>query len=82
VDGTSETIELIDVDEAARRVSHAVDELVTALVNGAALAEASSADRQLFTKYLTINKIKLENAIAVVRVGGAREAATRHEPQA
>jgi ParB/RepB/Spo0J family partition protein len=80
VDGTSESIEIIDVDEAARRVSHAVDDLVTALVNGAALAEASSADRQLFTKYLTINKIKLENAIAVVRVGASREAAARHEP--
>ena len=36
-----------------------------------ALTEASSAERQLFAKHLTLAKIKLENAIAVVRAGDA-----------
>jgi ParB family chromosome partitioning protein len=64
----------VDIDQAARQVSRAVDELVAALLGDGSLAEASSADRQLFAKYLTINKVKLENAIAVVRVGTPREA--------
>ncbi len=62
----------VDIDQAARQLSRAVDELVAALLGDGSLAEASSADRQLFAKYLTINKVKLENAIAVVRVGGSR----------
>ncbi len=70
---------VVDVDLAARQLASAIDELVTALLEGPALAEASSADRQLFTKYLTINKIKLENAIAVVRVGTGRDASAPRE---
>ena len=62
----------VDIDQAARQLARAVDELVAALLGDGSLAEASSADRQLFAKYLTINKVKLENAIAVVRVGGSR----------
>ena len=58
-----------------------VDELVAALLGDAELAAASSADRQLFAKYLTINKVKLENAIAVVRVGGSRTTVPVHEPR-
>ena len=64
----------VDIDQAARQLARAVDELVAALLGDGSLAEASSADRQLFAKYLTINKVKLENAIAVVRVGGPLEA--------
>jgi hypothetical protein len=71
----------VDIDQAARQLSRAVDELVAALLGDAELAEASSADRQLFAKYLTINKVKLENAIAVVRVGGSRTAVPVHEPR-
>jgi hypothetical protein len=71
--------ESADVDLAARQLSHAVDDLVAALLGGSALSDATSADRQLFTKYLTVSKIKLENAIAVVRAGGGREPAGRHD---
>ena len=63
----------VDIDLAARQLAQAIDELVAALLGPEALATASSAERQRFAKYLTINKIKLENAIAVVRVGGERE---------
>jgi ParB family chromosome partitioning protein len=81
VPGADATAEhrVVDVDLAARQLASAIDELVTALLEGPALAEASSADRQLFTKYLTINKIKLENAIAVVRVGSGRDASAVRE---
>ena len=34
-----------------------------------AFRDASATDRQNFAKYLTIAKLKLENAIAVVRSG-------------
>ena len=33
------------------------------------IAGASQSERQNFAKYLTLAKIKLENAIAVVRAG-------------
>jgi hypothetical protein len=46
-----------------------MNELSVALLTDAALSEASSQERQQFAKYLTIAKIKLENAIAVVRAG-------------
>jgi ParB family transcriptional regulator, chromosome partitioning protein len=78
-DAESAPLELNDVDVAARQLSHAVDDLVSALLGGSALSEASSADRQLFTKYLTVSKIKLENAIAVVRQGNSREPSVRRE---
>jgi hypothetical protein len=71
----------VDIDQAARQLARAVDELVAALLGDGSLAEASSADRQLFAKYLTINKVKLENAIAVVRVGAPREAVVRRGSQ-
>ena len=47
-------------------------QLLEALATDAALGEASSTERQLFAKHLTLAKIKLENAIAVVRAGDAR----------
>ena len=60
------------IDGAAGHLETAVAELVEALATDAALAEASTAERQLFAKHLTLAKIKLENAIAVVRAGDAR----------
>jgi hypothetical protein len=81
VDAPHHAVALVDIDQAARQLSHAVDELVAALLGDASLAEASSADRQLFAKYLTINKVKLENAIAVVRVAGTRTSVPVHEPR-
>lgn len=59
------------IDNAAGHLETAVAELVEALATDAALTEASSAERQLFAKHLTLAKIKLENAIAVVRAGDA-----------
>ena len=59
------------IDDAAGHLETAVAELVAALATDAALTEASTAERQLFAKHLTLAKIKLENAIAVVRAGDA-----------
>jgi len=63
----------VTIDRASEHLSTAVAELVDALMTDAALGEASSSERQQFAKYLTLAKIKLENAIAVVRAGEARE---------
>ncbi len=59
----------VTIDAASEHLSLAVAELVNALVTDEALGEASSSERQQFAKYLTLAKIKLENAIAVVRAG-------------
>ena len=55
------------LDVASDHLSEALSELSAALVTDPALAEASGYERQQFAKYLTMAKIKLENAIAVVR---------------
>ena len=70
---TADLAALVDIDQATAHLSTAVNELADALVTDASLAEASAAERQQFAKYLTIAKIKLENAIAVVRSGAQRE---------
>ncbi len=62
------------IDDAAGHLEQAVADLVDALTTDPALAEASSIERQLFAKHLTLAKIKLENAIAVVRAGDAHGA--------
>jgi ParB family transcriptional regulator, chromosome partitioning protein len=62
----------VTIDTAADHLEAAVAQLVEALATDAALGEASSTERQLFAKHLTLAKIKLENAIAVVRAGDAR----------
>ena len=62
----------VTIDTAAGHLEEAVAQLVAALASDAALGEASSSERQLFAKHLTLAKIKLENAIAVVRAGDAR----------
>ncbi|MEA2025085.1 MAG: ParB/RepB/Spo0J family partition protein [Chloroflexota bacterium] len=76
-------VDTLSIDEASEHLSAAVRELGDALMTDAALGEASSSERQQFAKYLTLAKIKLENAIAVVRVGEARATvgpATSPEP--
>jgi len=65
----------VSIDVASEHLSAAVRELVAALSTDAALDEASSSERQQFAKYLTLAKIKLENAIAVVRTGESHGAA-------
>ena len=61
--------EPVTIDVASEHLSAAVRELAEALMTDEALVEASSSERQQFAKYLTLAKIKLENAIAVVRAG-------------
>jgi ParB family chromosome partitioning protein len=63
----------LTIDAASEHLSWAVAELADALRHDVALREASSSERQQFAKYLTLAKIKLENAIAVVRAGEPRE---------
>jgi len=65
----------VDIDMATEHLSKAVTELANALLTDESLAEASTSERQQFAKYLTIAKIKLENAIAVIRSGAPREPA-------
>jgi len=57
----------VGLDVASDHLSAAIAELTAALTTDPALAEASGHERQQFAKYLTMAKIKLENAIAVVR---------------
>jgi ParB family chromosome partitioning protein len=63
----------VSIDEASVHLESAVAELAGALMTDVALGEASDRERQQFAKHLTLAKIKLENAIAVVRAGEARE---------
>jgi hypothetical protein len=71
-----------DIDQASEHLAQAVNELTAALRVDPALSEASSSERQLFAKSLTLTKIKLENAIAVVRAsGGPRMPGRGVEPQ-
>jgi ParB family chromosome partitioning protein len=55
------------LDAATEHLARAIDELADALRDRTALAGTTSNERQNFAKYLTIAKLKLENAIAVVR---------------
>jgi ParB family chromosome partitioning protein len=61
-----------DLQAAKERLAEALDELSSALRTQDALRGATDVDRQNFAKYLTIAKLKLENAIAVVRSGEPR----------
>jgi len=77
-------VDAVDIDQATDHLSAAVGELVSALMTDDALTEASNSERQQFAKYLTIARIKLDNAIAVVRSGETRgaEAPAMVAPQA
>jgi len=57
---------------AKAHLADALEELSDVLRVQQALASATSTDRQNLTKYLTIAKLKLENAIAVVRASEPR----------
>jgi ParB family chromosome partitioning protein len=57
---------------AKAHLAEALEELSEVLQVQQALASATSTDRQNLTKYLTIAKIKLENAIAVIRASEPR----------
>jgi ParB/RepB/Spo0J family partition protein len=60
------------LDAATEHLARAIDELAEALLAREALTGSTSHQRQNFAKYLTIAKLKLENAIAVVRSGEPR----------
>ncbi|MCY7418366.1 MAG: hypothetical protein LH650_07705, partial [Chloroflexi bacterium] len=62
-----------DLQLAKEHLAAALDDLSVALRGQDALRGASASDRQNFAKYLTIAKLKLENAIAVVRSGDPRQ---------
>ncbi len=58
---------------AKQRLAEAVEELVDVLRAPEVLGSIGQVDRGNLAKYLTIAKLKLENAIAMVRSGDARE---------
>ncbi len=58
---------------AKTRLADALEDLSTVLREQDALRGASEIDRQNFAKYLTIAKLRLENAIAVVRAGEPKD---------
>jgi len=55
---------------AKHQLSEAVEDLVAVLRAPDVMRSIADVDRQNLAKYLTIAKLKLENAIAVVRSGG------------
>ncbi|HVM29621.1 MAG TPA: ParB/RepB/Spo0J family partition protein [Candidatus Limnocylindrales bacterium] len=57
---------------AKQSLSEALDELAAVLGSRDALGEIGSVDRANLAKYLTIAKMRLENAIAVIRAGEGR----------
>jgi hypothetical protein len=56
---------------AKQQLSDAVEELVGVLRSPEVVATIGDVDRANLAKYLTIAKLKLENAIALVRSGDA-----------
>jgi len=57
---------------AKGHLAEALEELVQVLQDPAALGAIGGADRANLAKYLTITKLRLENAIAIVRAGEPR----------
>lgn len=57
------------LQQAKSRLAEALEDLSSVIREQEALRGATPTDRQNFAKYLTIAKLKLENAIAVVRSG-------------
>jgi ParB family chromosome partitioning protein len=57
---------------ARHQLAEAMEELVGVLRSPDVLRQLPTTDRQNLAKYLTINKLMLENAIAMVRSGDAR----------
>jgi ParB family transcriptional regulator, chromosome partitioning protein len=67
----AEPIELTDdsLVNARHQLAEAVDDLVGVLRSPEVITALPETDRANLAKYLTINKLKLENAIALVRSG-------------
>ena len=58
---------------AKQSLAEALDQLADVLASSAMVGEIRDTDRQNLAKYLTIAKLRLENAITVVRSGRATE---------
>ena len=56
---------------AKQQLNSAVEDLIDLIRNPEVLEAIGSTDRTNLAKYLTIAKLRLENAIAVVRTGDA-----------
>ena len=67
----AEPVEITDdsLVNARHQLADAVDDLVGVLRSPEVMASLPETDRANLAKYLTINKLKLENAIALVRSG-------------
>jgi hypothetical protein len=57
---------------AKASLSDALDDLV-AILGGQAIGQIAPTDRQNLAKYLTIAKLRLENAIAALRIGEPKQ---------
>ena len=58
---------------AKHSLADALDLLVDVLRSPDAVASITEVDRDNLAKYLTIAKLRLENAIAIVRTGETRD---------
>ena len=67
--GTADEIRDNSLVVAKQQLNTAVEDLLDVIRNPAVLAAIGSTDRSNLAKYLTIAKLRLENAIAVVRIG-------------
>jgi ParB/RepB/Spo0J family partition protein len=67
--GTAGAIRDDSLVVAKQQLNDAVEDLLDVIRNPEVLAAIGSTDRSNLAKYLTIAKLRLENAIAVVRIG-------------
>ncbi len=67
--GTASAIRDDSLVVAKQQLNDAVEDLLDVIRNPEVLAAIGSTDRSNLAKYLTIAKLRLENAIAVVRIG-------------
>ncbi len=67
--GTADEIRDDSLVVAKQQLNAAVEDLLDVIRNPEVLAAIGSTDRSNLAKYLTIAKLRLENAIAVVRIG-------------
>lgn len=69
--GTASAIRDDSLVVAKQQLNDAVEDLLDVIRNPEVLAAIGSTDRSNLAKYLTIAKLRLENAIAVIRTGDA-----------
>ncbi len=67
--GTTEPVQDDSLVVAKQQLNSAVEDLIDLIRNPEVLEAIGSTDRSNLAKYLTIAKLRLENAIAVIRTG-------------